>query len=240
MAHLMRAGALQSAVAAAPRQWGDNVTTKSGFRCKNLFDHLKPGEKHPSHRARGTGGSAGVTFTVPPQNGRVNVPTGREREGVELSPRREFGVLLARLSWAPRHGSAKPWAGLPHAAAPPGSGCRVHPAKPAAARGACAGACTGSAHRAAPGGRQVGDGSEGPVPAGPLTLTLTLTLILSPARTPTLTLTRFLLDLPEGFVQTKRTAVTGTLFVAGDFPRFAVVSVTAWRVNELLAAEQVA
>ena len=49
---------------------------------------------------------------------------------------------------------------------------------------------------------------------------------------------RFLLDLPEGFVQTKRTAVTGTLFVAGDFPRFAVVSVTAWRVDELLAAEQ--
>ena len=49
---------------------------------------------------------------------------------------------------------------------------------------------------------------------------------------------RFLLDLPEGFVQTKRTAVTGTLFVAGDFPRFAVVSVTAWRVDELLTAEQ--
>lgn len=49
---------------------------------------------------------------------------------------------------------------------------------------------------------------------------------------------RFLLDLPDGFVQTKRTAVTGTLFVAGDFPRFAVVSVTAWRVDELLAAEQ--
>jgi len=48
---------------------------------------------------------------------------------------------------------------------------------------------------------------------------------------------RFLLDLPDGFVQTKRTAVTGTIFVAGDFPRFAVVSVTAWRVNELLAAD---
>ena len=30
----------------------------------------------------------------------------------------------------------------------------------------------------------------------------------------------------------------GTLFVAGDFPRFAVLSVTAWRVDELLAAEQ--
>ena len=58
------------------------------------------------------------------------------------------------------------------------------------------------------------------MPAGPLTLTLTLTLTLSPTLTPTLTLTRFLLDLPEGFVQTKRTAVTGTLFVAGDFPRF--------------------
>ena len=49
---------------------------------------------------------------------------------------------------------------------------------------------------------------------------------------------RFLLDLPEGFVQSKRSAATGTLFVAGDFPRFAVLSVTAWRVDELLAAEQ--
>ena len=48
---------------------------------------------------------------------------------------------------------------------------------------------------------------------------------------------RFVLDLPEGFVQTKRTATTGTVFVAGDFPRFAVVSVTAWRVNELLEAD---
>ena len=45
---------------------------------------------------------------------------------------------------------------------------------------------------------------------------------------------RFLLDLPEGFVQSKRLAATGTLFVAGDFPRFAVLSVTAWRTCQAL------
>ena len=48
---------------------------------------------------------------------------------------------------------------------------------------------------------------------------------------------RFVLNLPDGFVQTKRTATTGTVFVAGDFPKFAVVSITAWKVNELLDAD---
>jgi hypothetical protein len=65
------------------------------------------------------------------------------------------------------NGSAQPWAGLPRAAATPGSGGRLHPADPAAARSAHAGACACSAHRAAPCWRQVGHGSEGPVLAGP-------------------------------------------------------------------------
>lgn len=45
---------------------------------------------------------------------------------------------------------------------------------------------------------------------------------------------RFALTVPSNFVATKRTASQGTLFVAGDFPRAAVVSVTAWPLSELL------
>merc|ERR1719446_1387228 len=46
---------------------------------------------------------------------------------------------------------------------------------------------------------------------------------------------RFSIVPPEGFVRSGRKAETGTLFVAGDFPRFAIVSVTAWPVAALLA-----
>tara|TARA_B100000513_G_scaffold148261_1_gene68962 strand:- start:21 stop:605 length:585 start_codon:yes stop_codon:yes gene_type:complete len=46
---------------------------------------------------------------------------------------------------------------------------------------------------------------------------------------------RFSLVPPDGFVKSGRKAETGTLFVCGDFPRFAVVSVTAWPVGALLA-----
>lgn len=45
---------------------------------------------------------------------------------------------------------------------------------------------------------------------------------------------RFALEIPEGFVVSKRTAQTGTVFVAGNFPRFTVVSVTAWPLSTLL------
>jgi len=45
---------------------------------------------------------------------------------------------------------------------------------------------------------------------------------------------RFILDLPDGFVVSKRTATTGTIFVAGNFPRFTVVSATAWPLATLL------
>lgn len=51
---------------------------------------------------------------------------------------------------------------------------------------------------------------------------------------------RFSLTVPRGFVASKRSASQGTLYVAGDFPRAAVVSVTAWPVSELLAAEAAA
>ena len=45
---------------------------------------------------------------------------------------------------------------------------------------------------------------------------------------------RFVLDVPPGFVVSKRTAAKGTIFVAGNFPRFTVVSATAWPVATLL------
>ena len=48
---------------------------------------------------------------------------------------------------------------------------------------------------------------------------------------------RFVIGVPDGFAQTKRSATTGTLFVAGDFPRAAVVSVTGWPVKALLEAD---
>jgi len=48
---------------------------------------------------------------------------------------------------------------------------------------------------------------------------------------------RFALTVPDGFVSSKRTATQGTLYVTGNFPRAAVVSVTAWPVTELLAAD---
>jgi len=45
---------------------------------------------------------------------------------------------------------------------------------------------------------------------------------------------RFALDIPDDYVVSKRKATTGTLFVAGNFPRFSVVSVTAWPLPALL------
>ena len=48
---------------------------------------------------------------------------------------------------------------------------------------------------------------------------------------------RFVIGVPDGFVQSKRSATTGTLFVAGDFPRSAVLSVTGWPVRALLEAD---
>ncbi len=45
---------------------------------------------------------------------------------------------------------------------------------------------------------------------------------------------RFVLDIPDGYVVSNRKATTGTLFVAGNFPRASVVSVTAWRLQELI------
>lgn len=51
---------------------------------------------------------------------------------------------------------------------------------------------------------------------------------------------RFSLKLPAGFVASKRSASQGTLYVAGNFPRAAVVSVTAWPIGELLASDAAA
>lgn len=51
---------------------------------------------------------------------------------------------------------------------------------------------------------------------------------------------RFALTLPAGFVASKRSATQGTLYVAGNFPRAAVVSVTAWPISELLASDAAA
>lgn len=48
---------------------------------------------------------------------------------------------------------------------------------------------------------------------------------------------RFALSLPAGFVASKRSATQGTLYVAGNFPRAAVVSVTAWPIGDLLASD---
>jgi len=45
---------------------------------------------------------------------------------------------------------------------------------------------------------------------------------------------RFLIDIPEGFVVSKRKATTGTIFVAGNFPRATVMSATAWPITSLL------
>jgi hypothetical protein len=45
---------------------------------------------------------------------------------------------------------------------------------------------------------------------------------------------RFSLTPPPGFVVLRRTAATGTIFVSGDFPRGAVLSVTAWPLAALL------
>ena len=49
---------------------------------------------------------------------------------------------------------------------------------------------------------------------------------------------RFSLLLPDGYAISKRTATSGTLFVAGNFPRASVVSVSAWPLPQLLAEEQ--
>ena len=48
---------------------------------------------------------------------------------------------------------------------------------------------------------------------------------------------RFAIEIPDGFVVSPRKTSTGTIFVAGNFPRFAVISVTAWPVEALLAED---
>ena len=48
---------------------------------------------------------------------------------------------------------------------------------------------------------------------------------------------RFALEIPNGFAQSKRTATTGTIFVAGNFPRAATISVVAWPLQELVAED---
>jgi hypothetical protein len=45
---------------------------------------------------------------------------------------------------------------------------------------------------------------------------------------------RFSLIIPDGFALSKRTGTTGTIFVAGNFPRASVISVTCWPVTTLL------
>ena len=50
---------------------------------------------------------------------------------------------------------------------------------------------------------------------------------------------RFALEIPDGFAMSKRTATTGTIFVAGNFPRAATISVNAWPL-EALVTEDVA
>ena len=49
---------------------------------------------------------------------------------------------------------------------------------------------------------------------------------------------RFSLLLPDGFAVSKRKATQGTLFVAGDFPRAAVVAVSAVPISDLITEEQ--
>jgi hypothetical protein len=48
---------------------------------------------------------------------------------------------------------------------------------------------------------------------------------------------RFALEIPDGFAQSKRTAQTGNIFVAGNFPRAATISVYAWPLQELIAED---
>ena len=48
---------------------------------------------------------------------------------------------------------------------------------------------------------------------------------------------RFALEIPQGFAQSKRTSSTGTIFVAGNFPRAATLSVVAWPLKDLLAED---
>lgn len=50
----------------------------------------------------------------------------------------------------------------------------------------------------------------------------------------------FELNLPAGFVRSSRTATTGTVLVAGNFPRAAVISVTAWPVDQLFEQDAAA
>lgn len=58
--------------------------------------------------------------------------------------------------------------------------------------------------------------------------------LVQPALAKTFADPRFILDVPDGFVVSKRKATTGTIFVAGNFPRFTVVSATAWPLAALL------
>ena len=45
------------------------------------------------------------------------------------------------------------------------------------------------------------------------------------------------MHVPTNFATSARKNTRNTLFVAGDFPRFAVLSVTAWPIQQLLDAE---
>ena len=48
---------------------------------------------------------------------------------------------------------------------------------------------------------------------------------------------RFSLEIPNGFAQSKRTATQGTIFVAGNFPRAATISVNAWPLRDIVNEE---
>ena len=48
---------------------------------------------------------------------------------------------------------------------------------------------------------------------------------------------RFSISLPDGFAITKKNGVSGTLFVAGNFPRAIVISVSVWALADLLAED---
>lgn len=65
--------------------------------------------------------------------------------------------------------------------------------------------------------------------------------ILLPRRIDAVDELPFTLTLPSGFVRRQQIkATTGTIFVGGNFPRAAIVSVTVWPLDDLLEAEDAA
>ena len=51
---------------------------------------------------------------------------------------------------------------------------------------------------------------------------------------------RFALTIPPKYAVLKRMATTGTIYVAGDFPRSSIVSVTAWPLAKLVESDAAA